>query len=142
MARLKDGHATTVTFASAPSAALSIYEKSVQPAGLDGGGEIDQSSMRNTTWMTKAPPNLKGMSNASFTAAYDPGSYDDYISMLNDNQEITVTFPDNSTLVFWGWVSEFTPQALTIGEEPQADVTIIPSNQNDSDVETAPVYAA
>jgi len=88
---------------------------------------------------------LKGLitlTEASLSAAYDPEVYDDILSMLNVNQLITITFADSATLAFWGWINEFTPGASVEGEQPTADVTIIPSNQNDSGVETAPVYSA
>jgi len=60
--------------------------------------------------------------------------------MLSENQLITITWPDTSTLAFWGWLDKFVPANVVEGEQPTATVTIEPSNQNDSQVETAPVY--
>lgn len=139
MARIDDGHGTTISFANYPSVAF--YEKTVTPPGVDGGGENDTTTMRNTAWRTKAPKQLKSLSECSFTAAYDPAVYTSIVSMVNENQQITVTFADGQTLTFWGWLNEFTPQDVTEGEQPVADVTIIPSNQNAAGVETAPALA-
>lgn len=138
--RLDDGFKTIVTFANAPT--IKLYEKEVTPPGLDGGGEIDTTTMRNTLWRTRHPKALITLSEMSFTSAYDPVVFTDLLSsVLNTNQLITVTFPDLSTLQFWGWLDKFTPNAHVEGEQPTAECTIIPSNQNASGIETAPVYA-
>ncbi len=140
MGRIDDGHPTIITFAD--DADVQMWQKEVTPPGIDGGGENDTTTMENTVWRTKAPKTLMSLTEASFTAAYDPAVIDEIIAMLNDNQLITVTYPDGSTVVFWGWINEFTPNRNVEGEQPTAEVTIIPSNQNDSLVETAPVYTA
>lgn len=140
MARIDDGHSTTISFADDPS--VKLYEKEVTPPGIDGGGENDTTTMQNTAWRTRAPKKLKTLSECSFVAAYDPAVYDEILTLINANNLITITFPDGSTLAFWGWLNEFKPNANVEGEQPTAEVTIIPSNQNDSLVETAPVYTA
>jgi hypothetical protein len=137
MTRIDDGFATLISFSA--DSAVQMWEKEVTPPGVSGGGENDTSTMRNTTWRTKSPKGLISLSESSFTAAYDPAVYDEIVAMANVNQLITITFPNGDTLVFWGWIDEFTPGALVEGEQPTADVTIIPSNQNASGVETAPV---
>ena len=140
MARIDDGFATLIEFAE--DSDVQMWEKEVTPPGVDGGGENDTSTMRNTAWRTRAPKGLKTLTEASAVVAYDPAVYNEIVAMLNVNQEITITFADDSTLVFWGWLNEFTPGAAVEGEQPTADITIIASNQNDSGTETAPVYAA
>lgn len=140
MARIDDGFATLISFSE--DSDVQMWEKEVTPPGVSGGGENDTSTMRNTTWRTRSPKGLISLSEASFSAAYDPAVFDEIVAMVNVNQEITITFPDSSTLVFWGWIDEFTPGANTEGEQPTADVTIIPSNQDGSGTETAPVYSA
>ena len=62
--------------------------------------------------------------------------------MLNTNQEITITFADDSTIVFWGWIDVFAPGEVAEGAQPTADLTIIPSNQNADGDEIAPAYDA
>lgn len=137
MARIDDGFSTTIDILAA-----TLYEKTVTPPGVSGGGETDTTTMLNTAWRTRSPKKLKTLSPASFTAAYDPAVFGTIVAQVNLNQLITVTFPDSSTVAFWGWIDEFTPGENTEGEQPTADCTIIPSNQNADGVETAPVYAA
>lgn len=139
MARMDDGFATLVTFEDDSS--VQLWEKEVTPPGISGGGPNDTTTMKNTAWRTMAPKNLKTLTPCSFVAAYDPAVYDEIKTMLNTNQLITITFPDSSNVQFYGWIDEFTPNASVEGAQPTANVTIQPSNQNDSGVETAPVYA-
>ena len=139
MAKLKDGYQTLISFTDDTS--VVFYEKDVTPPGVSGGGEIDITNMRNSTWRTKAPKSLVSLEPASLVVHYDPAAYVEIIAMLNSNQLITITFPDASTIAFWGWIDAFTPSSLTEGEAPTADLTIIPSNLNGSDAETAPVIA-
>jgi len=138
MPRMDDGHSTTISFASNP--AVKLYEKNVTPPGIDAGGENDTTLMANTVWRTRSPKKLKTLSESSFTAAYDPAVYPEIQALAGVNNLITITFPDASTLAFWGWLDKFTPGENAEGAQPEAAVTIIPSNQNASGVETAPVY--
>lgn len=138
--RIDDGFSTIIDFANFPS--VQFWEKEVMPPGMDGGGANDTTTMRNTALRTKAPKKLKSMSDGNFTAAYDPEVYDSVWDMINVNQLITITFADGSSLAFWGWLNEFKPNAVKEGEQPTAQCVFICSNQDDSGVETAPVYAA
>lgn len=139
MARLDDGYQTTVSFSSAPSGwTVILSEKSVTPPGLDGGEANETTTMRNTTYRTFAPRNLITMTPMSFVGAYDDTVYSAALSLLNVLNQITVTFPDGKTLIFWGWLKEFTPNACEDGAQPTANITIIPSNTNDSGTETSP----
>ena len=138
--RIDDGFSTLITFANYPS--VKFWEKTVTPPGMTGGGANDTTTMRNTAWRTMAPKKLKSLANSTFSAAYDPEVFSSVVSMINENQEITITFPDSSTLTFWGWLDEFTPGEVVEGEQPTADCTIVPSNQNASGVEVAPTYSA
>lgn len=138
--RLDDGYQTLLSFAA--DATVKFYEKTVTPPGVDGGGEVDTTTMLNTTWRTRNPKALISLSNASMTVAYDPACYPEIIALVNVNTAITVTFPDGDTLVFWGWLNSFTPGANTEGEQPTAEIEIIPSNQDASGDEIAPAWAA
>ena len=140
MARLDDGHPTIISFSEYPN--VKLWEKSVTPPGVDGGDAVDTTTMRNTLWRTKNPRVLRELSDASFTAAYDTEVFDTIVAMVNENQEITVTFPDESTLTFWGWLKEFTPSEITEGEQPTANVVIVPGNQDNNKEEVAPVRGA
>lgn len=138
MARIDDGYQTLIAFALA--SAVQFWEKSIKPPGLDGGGEIDITTMRNSVWRTRNPKSLITLSECTGTAAYDPAIYDSALDMLNMNQLITITFPDGSTLAFYGWLNMLQQNELVEGEQPTLEFTIIPSNQNGSGVETDPVY--
>lgn len=140
MSRLDDGFSTVISFASDTD--IKLYEKSVTPPGVSGGGEVDTSTMLNTVWRTRNPKQLKTLSESSFVAAYDPAVYTEIVALVNINNLITITFPDGATLAFWGWLDEFSPGELVEGEQPTAEITIIPSNQNASGDETAPVFTA
>ena len=139
MARLDDGFKTLITFVT--SGAIKLYEKEVQPPGLDGGGAIDTTTMQNTTYRTFSPKSLITLSEHTFEAAYDPAVYPECIAALNTNQQITITFPDAQTLTFWGWLDKFVPNAHVEGEQPTATCTIVPSNQDNAGAEQAPVLA-
>ena len=110
---LTDGHPTTVTFdALGTGVTLLLKETTVTPPGIAAGGENDTTTMRNTVWRTKQP------------------------------KQIPITFADNSTLDFWGWLDDFTPGETVEGAMPVATGTIMCSNQNTSGVEIAPDYVA
>lgn len=136
--RLDDGYQTLVTFAEEEN--VKFWEKSVTPPGVDSGGETDTTTMHNSTWRTKSPKALKMLTESSMTAAYDPAVYPQIVTMVGVNQLITVTFPDGDTLAFWGWIDKFTPGDHVEGEQPTADVTIMPSNQDASGAEVGPVH--
>ncbi len=138
MARMDDGYQTLLSFAADPT--VLFYEKTVTPPGVDGGGEVDTTTMLNSTWRTRNPKALITLSEAALTVAYDPATYPEIIALVNVNNLITITFPDASTLAFWGWLNTFVPGEQVEGEQPSAEINIIPSNQNASGVETAPVY--
>lgn len=139
MARIDDGFKTLVEFSANPAA--KFWEKEVTPPGLDGGGENDTSTMRNTRYRTRAPKQLLTLTEMTLVAAYDPDVVNEIVAMAQENQQITVTWPDNTTLTFWGWLDKFVFGNLVEGSQPTATVTIIPSNQDNSGVEQAPVQA-
>lgn len=138
--RLDDGFATFITFANIPT--VKLYEKEVNPPGMDANGPIDTTTMRNTAWRTMAPKALKTMPQISATVAYATIAIEDLYAQVGVNQPIIVTFPDNSTVSFWGWIEKFTPGTNTEGEQPTATLTVQPSLRNDDGDEVAPAYLA
>jgi len=137
--RLDDGYQTLISFAADPT--VLFYEKTVTPPGIDGGGEVDTTTMLNAAWRTRNSKALITLSNAGITVAYDPAVLPEIVNLVNVNNLITITFPDGDTCAFWGWLNTFTPNEHVEGEQPTAEIEIIPSNQNDSGVETAPVHS-
>lgn len=149
MAILTDGYQTLITFtsdeiSSAVTLTTIMQEQEVTPPGVGGGGPNDTTTMRNETWRTRHPKNLRTLTPMTVIIKYDPALYDEMVAMVNDNQAITITFPDESTLLFWGWIDSFTPNAHVEGDQPTATVVIEPSNMdadNDNE-EIDPVYTA
>ncbi len=143
MSFLNDGFSTTIEFSGLPG--LKFKEKTVTPPGLDMGGENDTTTMRNTEWRTRQPKQLKTLTNMTVVGSYDSEIYDtaQILSILGVNQEITVTWPDESTLVFWGWCDKATPGEIVEGMQPTMTLEVVPSNEDDSTppVETAPVWS-
>ena len=145
MSRIDDGFATTIAFgdqASGTGPELTFWEKEITPPGMDAGGENDTTTMRNTTYRTKAAKKLITMTPMTLVVSYDAVFYDDIVDMIGDNQLITITFPDTSTVAFYGWLDKFVPGNIVEGEQPTANIEIVCSNQTDAGVETAPNYTA
>lgn len=137
--RLDDGYQTLIAFAA--DADVDLWEKTVQPPGVEGGDEVDTTTMHNETWRSRAARALKTLTNSSMTVAYDPAVYDQILSLINVNGWITVHFPDGSTLDFVGFLKNFTPNDLSEGAQPEATCEIVPTNVL-AGAETAPDYTA
>lgn len=135
--KLDDGFSSKITFACDPD--ISFWEKSVTPPGIEGGDPVDTTTMHNSTWRTMAPRALRTMEAASASAAYDPAVYDQIVAIVNVETVITITFPDGSTLAFWGYLKTFTPGELVEGTQPECTLSIQPTNQDVQGVEQAPV---
>jgi hypothetical protein len=134
---MDDGYQTLITFARNP--VIAFWEKSVTPPGMDGGDEIDTTTMHNVRFRTFASRALITLTEGSVTAAWDPDLYDEILLLLNENDVITITFPDGSTLAFWGFLKSFEPDEFVEGEQPTATITYVPTNQDNTGVERAPV---
>jgi len=134
---LDDGFSTIISIGG-----TNLYEKTVKLPGLDGGGPIDITTMRNTAYRTQAAKSLIALSDAPFQAAFAPAAYSTLLSVVNLNQAITYTFPDASTLVVWGWLGKFEPNDMVEGEHPTAECMMHFSNIDGAGAEIAPAYAA
>lgn len=135
---MDDGFSTVITLANIPT--VKIYEKEVTPPGVSAGGPIDTTTMRNVAWRTMNPRALKSLTPVTVTVAFASESIPVIQNQVGVNQLITVTFPDMSTLAFYGWIEEFTPGAFVEGEQPTATLNIQPSNKELDGDEIAPVY--
>ncbi len=134
----EDGYQTLIAFAANPS--VKIWEKSVKPPGMDGGDAIETTTMHNTTWRTMAPRSLKTLTESTFKGAYDPDVYNDILALVNISGGITVTYPDGSTLDFWGYLRTFEADEMVEGTHPEATCAITPTNWDPANrVEAAPV---
>jgi hypothetical protein len=147
MSFLKDGHSTTVSIDvlyDELGSGVTVLFKEVEltPPSLDGGDKIKTTTMRNTKYHTYEPRTLVEVGPTTFTCTYDPGVYDQILTIINMKGLVTVTFPDSSTIVVWAYLRSFTPSNCVEGEEPTATCVIETCNTNDSDAETAPDYVA
>lgn len=139
--KLDDGYRTLVTFASDPN--IQFWEKSVTPPGLDGGDEIDTTTMHNDDWRTNAPRALIRMTPFTMTAAYDPSLYTAALALINVKTTVTVTYPDGSTLAFYGFLKTIEFSELVEGTQPECTITVVPTNQDPTTgAEEAPVLAS
>lgn len=146
MSYLDRGHPCTIDFDVASGVTLVIKEEEVTPPGLSCG-ENDITTQKNSSWRTKWPRALKEATPMSFTCAYDPQVYEQLVDSSNgpigQNGLVTITFPDTSTVEFYGFMSEFTPSGMTDeGGRPTASCTVIPTLVNSDGVETAPNWTA
>lgn len=140
-----DGYQTKIVFTSdtlsSAEEALQFEIKELTPPGVSGGGAIDTTTMANTTWRTAMNKSLKSLLPMNMVIAYDTELWDGMVAMCNDNQLIKIIFPDDSELEFWGFVDEFVPNAQIEGEQPTANVAIIPTNYDeDASAESGPSY--
>jgi len=137
--RLDDGFSTIITLENIPT--IKLYEKDVTPPGYTAGGPIDTTTMRNIAYRTQAPRQLKSLTQLSATVAYATVAYPDIWAQIGVNQLVTVTFPDESTLSFYGWIEEFTPSTHTEGEQPTAALVIQTGMRDNNGDEVAPLYS-
>ena len=138
--RLDDGFATIISFENIPT--VKLYEKEVTPPGMTAGGPIDTTTMRNTAWRTMSPRKLKSLTPVSATVAFATDAIPVVQGQVGINQQVTITFPDGSTIVFWGWIETFTLGRFTEAEQPTATITIQPGNVDNDGAEVAPDYNA
>ena len=65
--------------------------------------------------------------------------FSDIVSRPRNN----ITFADGSTLAFYGYLKNFEPQDSEEGSDPEANITIQPTNwDNANSTEEAPVLVA
>jgi len=136
MSKLSDGYQTLISFSA--NSSIKLWEKTVTPPAISGGGGIDTTGMTNETYRTKAPKSLLTIENTSSTCRYDPAVYSEILALMNVVNTITLTWPDATTLSFEGFLDVFTPNELTEGEEPTAEIDIIAGNENAAGTETGP----
>lgn len=139
--KLKDGFSTKITFARLPT--IEFWEKTVQGPGYDGLEKIDQSTMHNLKFRTYAPRSLITVTDTTIKCAYDPILFStaagDVQNSINQADTITETFPDGSTLAYFGFMKSFIPDAHEEGKQPEGTLVISCTNVDSTGVEQAPV---
>ena len=138
---LEDGYQTIIEFAGSDT--IKLFEKTVQPPGLEGGEKVDTTTMHNQDVRTYAPRWLKEVTDGQMTVAYDPAVLSEVLALINVVKEITLTHPDGSTWTFFGYLRSFVPGSNAEGAQPEATCTIVSTNVDPADSsETVPAYAA
>lgn len=128
---LGDGYSTKIAFAADDN--ISFFEKTVKPPGIDGGDGIEVSTMHNTTFHTMRPRSLVRITQSTIVAAYDPSVLNEILALVNVETDITVHFPDGDTFDFFGYLQTFEPQDHAEGSQPEANITITPTNIDPGD---------
>jgi hypothetical protein len=136
MAFLSDGYQTLISMSAAPN--TNFREKEVQPPGLDGGGMIDTTTMRNTRFRTRQPKHLVTADDITLHVQYDPDAYNTVLAIIQEVQTLTVTFPDGKQLNIDGFLDTFKPVSHREGEFPTAEMKFVMTNQTAEGVETGP----
>lgn len=138
---MKDGYRALITLSS--NTTIQLWEKTVTPPGFDGGDKIDTTTMHNSDYRTFEPRQLITMTPGGGTCAYDPGVLSAIEAQINRKQTITVRFTDGSTWAFYGFLKSFTPQEMSEGAQPEAQVEFEPTNWDDAnDVEAGPAVVS
>lgn len=135
---MTDGVGFRITLAGAGT---TLEEVQMTPPGVMGQ-RINMTTLRNVDWETYAFQKLKDLSEAGARVVYNVGAYSSIIGSIHQNQQFTLTFPDNKgTITFWGAVTSFKPAGSGKGARPEADVVISPSNTDNSGNEAAPTIS-
>lgn len=121
-----DGFATKITLAS--DTTIEFWEKSVTPPGVDGGDPVETTTMYNTTWRTMRARQLKTLTEVSAVVAYDAAVYPEIVRQINNETTITVEFPNDDYIAFYGYLRSFTPSEIVEGSQPEAAIVIQPTN--------------
>lgn len=140
---LENGYRTAMAFDRLPT--FSVFEKQVTPPEVDGGEPIDTTTMRRTKWRTHAPSALLSLKPFTYKGAYDPNMYNQVINtLINQPGSITIWFPDNSTVSFFGYLQKATPETHeNDSKQPEITITVVPTNWDPiNKVEAAPAIAS
>lgn len=131
-AKNNDGYQTFLAFSQDPD--ISVWEKSVQPPGIEGGDPIDTTTMHNSSWRTKVMRALKEMTEFTLTAAYAGAtSINQLNAIINQEGAITLHFSNSTRLSFFGALRSVAPQEAAEGAQPEVQLTITPTMTDPSD---------
>lgn len=99
--------------------------------------EIDATDHGNSNVTTKVLGSLKDYSQMVVNVPFDSSEHS---QISTGNQEVTVTFPDSSTISFWVDVQAIGDLELASNnsEKPSYDVTLTVTNRDSTGSESAP----
>jgi uncharacterized protein (DUF697 family) len=138
--KLKQGHGSRLTLAVDPD--ILFWEKEITPPGMTSG-VYEIGDMYNTAWQQKVVNALKTMTAVTLVVNYAPETLPLVAAVIGVMTTATVTFPSGATWAFYAVATEFKPNALKKDDQPNANMTIEPTNTDPSDgSEAGPVYTA
>lgn len=123
---LHNGYASFISFSADPD--VGLFERAVQPPGIDGGDPVDVSTMYAQRVRPKAPRHLVEGTSARMRVGYDPDDLVAIEDLINVACSVRVTFPNEASIDFWGWLKSFTPQEHEDGVFPEAECEIVFGN--------------
>jgi hypothetical protein len=123
---MRKGYQSLLTFNADPN--VLIWEKGVQPPGMDGGDAIDASTMHNVDWRTMFPQALITLTEATCRGAWKPALYTELLALINVETTVTCWFSNGGYIAFYGFMRTFEPDEMVEGEQPEASFTIQPTN--------------
>jgi hypothetical protein len=136
----EEGYQCLIVSTANPTVAF--FEIEITPPDMSAA-RFNVSTQHNANYHTYAFSKLKDTGSATILAAWAGEAIDDGKAMLGVNDEWTITFPDGSTEVFFGAMTEFKPSGMKIGDRPTVSITIGTSNIDASDgSEVAPTFTA
>lgn len=139
--KVPEGFKCTITLTDSPG--VWFWEIDPKPPALDGGEGIDTTTQLNTKWHTMSPQTLFKLDNITVKVAYDPDVWNTMIQQAMNNRfdTVTITYPTNDKLAFYGCVIKWEPEAFEIGKMPTATLTILVTNFDAANqIEAGPVY--
>lgn len=137
---IRDGYATLFTLGAFPG--IQLYERETTPPGIDGGGPIESTTMRNARWRTKDPKTLVGIGDVMATVCYASAAYEDILTTaVNTPDSLLLFWPDGATLLVNGYVDKFSPTGHSEGNLPTANFVFVITNRNPTTgAEEGPVF--
>lgn len=139
--KMPDGFKTVISFAS--NTGIQFWEITVKPPGADGGDPIETTTMHNVLYRTKDTKSLKTLTECTVTAMYDPDVLPGLWQLINAPTSITIKFPDNAKMIFYGYLQKYEVNEHKEGEPPTLTLSIVPTNWDPTNkVEAAPVFTA
>lgn len=140
-ARLRDGYQALVAMSVAPD--LSFYEEAVGMPGVEGGEPINTTTQWNTLYRTMAARALQTLTPFTVTGAFHSDILIDLADVVNVEGSISVHFPDNGAITFYGYLQNFQGPQMVEGTMPVGTVTFVPTNTDPvTGTEQGPIYTA
>lgn len=104
---------------------ITLYEKSVQPRGEEGGDPIDITTNDNTSRKSFAPPKWTEPTPSQAVVTYSGTSLDALRAAVDVSDDIRIEYPDDSTDdAEPGWLRSAIPENAEPGAQPTATVAI------------------